>query len=206
MQQQQQEQILQQQQQYRQQQQFDTTNLQPQQQRQIQEHQLNTNSLPLGNPMTAMDETSAVSSIPTHLPLKTPRSPNRVNKAERVDIGIPSVHGSLGYIPSMMSFAPSHVSHDPMPSNTNNQQFDTDDMGAERDFNPATVNGGERYDDTLSHMPGGLASAPEDRKGKGKEGARRVWDEDRGVWVEGVTPHSIGPDGPGSARTKISLS
>jgi hypothetical protein len=147
------------------------------------------------------DDDSAVSSIPTHLPLKTPRSPNRVNQ-ERVDIGIPSVHGSLGYIPSMMSFAPSQVSHDPMPTNFNPPIED----GRERDFDPAAVNGEEMYDDTLSHMPGGLGLATEDRKGKGKEGARRVWDEDRGVWVEMVTPHSIGPDGPGSARTKISLS
>jgi len=138
------------------------------------------------------DDNSAVSSIPTHLPLKTPRSPNRVNQ-ERVDIGIPSVHGSLGYIPSMMSFAPSQVSHDPMPTNSKPQI-------------EAAVNGEEKYDDALSHMPGGLGLATEDRKGKGKEGARRVWDEDRGVWVEMVTPHSIGPDGPGSARTRISLS
>jgi hypothetical protein len=145
------------------------------------------------------DDNSTVSSIPTHLPLKTPRSPNRVNQ-ERVDIGIPSVHGSLGYIPSMMSFAPSQVSHDPMPANSNPRV----ENGREWDFDPAAVSGEEQYDDALSHMPGGLAT--EDRKRKGKEGARRVWDEDRGVWVEMVTPHSIGPDGPGSARTKISLS
>jgi hypothetical protein len=163
------------------------------------QQQLDTTHFSLGNPMSSED-TSAVSSIPTYLPLKTPRSPNRVNKAERVDIGIPSVHGSLGYIPSMMSFAPSQISHDPMP--TKNQATDV------RDFDPATVNGEERYDDALSHMPGGPAPAVggEDRKGKNIEGARRVWDEDRGVWVEGVTPHSVGPDGPGSARTRISLS
>lgn len=165
------------------------------------QQQLSTTHIPLGKPMST-DDTSAVSSIPTYLPLKTPRSPNRVNQAERVDIGIPSVHGSLGYIPSMMSFAPSQNSHDPMP--TTSQQQSVYQNGGERDFDPAAVNGEERYDDALSHMPGGLA--PEDRKGKGKEGARRVWDEDRGVWVEGATPHSIGPDGPGSARTRISLS
>jgi hypothetical protein len=164
------------------------------------QQQLNTTNIPLGNPMTT-DDNSAVSLIPTYLPLKTPRSPNRVNQ-ERVDIGIPSVHGSLGYIPSMMSFAPSQVSHDPMPTNSNPPI----ENGTQRDFDPRAVNGEEKYDDTLSHMPGGLGLATEDRKGKGKEGARRVWDEDRGVWVEMVTPHSIGPDGPGSARTKISLS
>jgi len=162
---------------------------------------LNTANIPLGRPITT-DETSAVSSIPTYLPLKTPRSPNRVNQAERVDIGIPSVHGSLGYIPSMMSFDPSHVSHNPVPTDSHTQYDD----GRGRDFDPAVVSGEERYDDALSHMPGGLGLATESRKGKGKEGARRVWDEDRGVWVEMVTPHSIGPDGPGSARTKISLS
>lgn len=165
---------------------------------------LNTANLPLGNPMSQGD-TSAVSSIPTHLPLKSPRSPNRVNQAERVDIGIPSVHGSLGYIPSMMSFAPSQVSHNPMPTANANDSM----SGPGPDLDPASVNGQERYDDSLSHMPGGLAPAFEDKigkgKGKGREGARRVWDEDRGVWVEGVTPYSIGPDGPGSARTRISL-
>jgi hypothetical protein len=164
------------------------------------QQQLNTTNMPLGKPMTTNDN-FAVSLIPTHLSLKTPRSPNRVNQ-ERVDIGIPSVHGSLGYIPSMMSFAPSHVSHDPMPTNSHPQV----ENGRERDFDPSAVNGEKKYDDTLSHMPGGLGLATEDRKGKGKEGARRVWDEDRGAWVEMVTPHSIGPDGPGSARTKISLS
>ena len=102
----------------------------------------------------------------------------------------------------MMSFAPSQVSHDPMPTNSHPQPV----VERERDFDPAAVKGEERYDDALSHMPGGLGLAAEDRKGKGKEDARRVWDEDRGVWVEMVTPHSIGPDGPGSARTKISLS
>ena len=161
---------------------------------------MNTASLPLGRPINH-DDTSAVSSIPTLLPLKSPRSPNRVNQAERVDIGIPSVHGSLGYMPSMMSFAPSQVSHNPMPT-----AHDDTIIGIGRDFDPAAVNVQEQYDDTLSHMPGGLAPALEDRKGKGKEGARRVWDEDRGVWVEGITPHSVGPDGPGSARTRISLS
>jgi len=164
------------------------------------QQQLNITNMPLGKPMTT-DDNSAVSSIPTHLPLKTPRSPNRVNQ-KRVDIGIPSVHGSLGYIPSMMSFAPSQVSHDPMPTNSNPPI----ENGTQRDFDPRAVNGEEQYDDALSHMPGGLGLAKEDRKGKGKEGARRVWDEDRGVWVEMVTPHSIGTDGPGSARTRISLS
>jgi hypothetical protein len=144
------------------------------------QQQLDSTNIPLGNPMTS-DDNSAVSSIPTYLPLKSPRSPNRVNQ-ERVDIGIPSVHGSLGYIPSMMSFAPSQVSHDPMPTNSNQQN----ENGTQRDIDLAAVNGEEKYDDALSHMPGGLGLATEDRKRKGKEGARRVWDEDRG---------SLGGDG-----------
>jgi len=165
---------------------------------QAQYQQLNTPNLPLplGNPI-ARDEVSQVSSIPSYLPLKSPRSPNRVNQAERVDIGIPSVHGSLGYMPSMMSFAPS--THDPMPSGTEHSRRPTHETGG--DFDP---NDQEKYDDILSHMPGGLALG-EDRKGKGKEGARRVWDEERGVWVDGITPKSIGPDGPGSARTRVSI-
>jgi len=93
----------------------------------------------------------------------------------------------------MMSFDPSHVSHNPVPTDSHTQYDD----GRGRDFDPAVVSGEGRYDDALSHMPGGLGLATESRKGKGKEGARRVWDEDRGVWVEMVTPHSIGPDGPG---------
>jgi hypothetical protein len=177
----------------------------PVHQSQHQSQQLNTTNLPLslGNPI-ARDEVSQVSSIPAYLPLKQPQSPNRVNQAERVDIGIPSVHGSLGYMPSMMSFAPS--TYDPMPSandHDHSRQPITENQMTERrgDFDP---NDQERYDDSLSHMPGGLALG-EDRKGKGKEGARRVWDEERGVWVEGITPKSIGPDGPGSARTRVSI-
>jgi hypothetical protein len=172
----------------------------PQYQHQSQQLNTTTLPLPLGSPI-AGDEVSQVSSIPAYLPLKQPQSPNRVNQAERVDIGIPSVHGSLGYMPSMMSFAPS--THDPMPPANDHDHSRHHTNGTERrgDFDP---NDQERYDDSLSHMPGGL-NAGEDRKGKGKEGARRVWDEERGVWVEGITPKSVRPDGPGSARTRVSI-
>jgi hypothetical protein len=71
--------------------------------------------LPLGEPI-GREDASQVSFVPAYLPLQSPRSPNRVNQPEQVDIGIPSVHGSLGYIPSMMSQAPSAISHDPMPT------------------------------------------------------------------------------------------
>jgi hypothetical protein len=50
-----------------------------------------------------------------------------------------------------------------------------------------------------------------DRKGKSKEGSKRVWDEDKGVWLDGpigqstVNGNGNGPDGPGSARTRVSM-
>jgi hypothetical protein len=76
----------------------------------------------------------------------------------------------------------------------------------------AEIEGQGGHEGTKPLMPGGRAM--EDRKGKGKEGARRVWDEDRGLWVEGVTAHGTGneaapgnaADGPGSARTRVSMS
>lgn len=166
-------------------------------------------NLPLGNPI-AREDTSVVSSIPTYLPIQDSRSPNRLHRPEHVDIGIPSVHGSLGYIPSMMSQAPSVISHDPMPGAGARHGHGHGDAQGQLGDTEAEGQGG--YEGTKPLMPGGRAM--EDRKGKGKEGARRVWDEDRGVWVEGVAAHGTGngaasgnaADGPGSARTKVSLS
>lgn len=154
-------------------------------------HQEFTSSnLPLGKPMERSDA-SVVSSIPAHLHLKAPRSPNRVNH-ENVDIGIPSVYGSVGYLPSMVSQNPSMVAGEPIAS------------GHDRSTSEAL--------DVLMGQGGqadGLVSVVEDRKGKGKEGSRRVWDEDRGAWVDlpavQGNVNGSGSDRPGSTRTRVSL-
>lgn len=92
-----------------------------------------------------------------------------------------------------MSQAPSVISHDPMP------------ITAPRNRRHDDV---QVRDDTQSLMPGGLQMG--DRKGKGKEVARRVSAEERGTSVEVATPPgngiSSGSVGPGSARTRVSMS
>lgn len=179
-----------------------------------QTHQEFTSSaLPLGKPMST-DGGSAVSSILAHLRLRGPRSPNRVNNAEAVDIGMASVHGSLGYIPSMMSQNPSVLSPDATTVNANatHQRSASEAldllMGNSHGRDPSHDTNGQT---TPMPMPEPVV---EDRKGKGKEGAKRVWDEDKGAWADHPIPTTAnsssqreraGSDGPGSARTRISM-
>lgn len=141
-----------------------------------------SSALPLGKPMHTGDA-SVVSSIPAHLQLRAPRSPNRVHTAEQVDIGIPSVYGSVGYLPSMMSHNPSVVSPDP----------DTREAGHDR-------TNSEVLDLLVGHAADhhDAGTVAEDRKGKGKEVTTNT---DAGA----LPGNGNGTDGPGSARTRVSM-
>lgn len=155
-----------------------------------------SSSLPLGKPMTSGDA-SVVSSIPAHLQLKTPRSPNRVNHAESVDIGIPSVHGSVGYLPSMVSANPSMIAPEPMPTGHDRSASEALDRLMGRGGGPQAIDGAKQ---------GGGAGVG-DRKGKGKEGSKGVWDEDKGAWVDlpAAQGNGNGSGAPGSSRTRVSM-
>lgn len=184
-----------------------------------------SSSLPLGQPMTSTTTGSVLSIMPAHLQLRTPRSPNRVQGAEVVDIGVPSVYGSVGYLPSMVSHNPTPSMFMPEPhpgpegypavSGQSQAQEQGRGNGIEQGHSQSRS---EALDFLMGHTSGnGLRDDDpglprEDKKGKGKEGSKRVWDENRGVWVDesllgqGVVPaNGGGADGPGSARTRVTM-
>lgn len=187
-----------------------------------------SSSLPLGQPMTSTTTGSVLSIIPAHLQLRTPKSPNRVQGAEQVDIGVPSVYGSVGYLPSMVSHnpTPSMIMPEPHPGPAGYPAIPTrgeeDGPGQGHSRSPS-----EALDFLMGHTSAtgngvrdeGSELPREDKKGKGKEGSKRVWDEAKGVWVDANEPlvgqgsgqvngnggGGGGADGPGSARTRVTM-
>ncbi|WVQ67042.1 uncharacterized protein L199_005235 [Kwoniella botswanensis] len=183
------------------------------------------------------------------MPLKDSDSPERRGRQNIVDLGsaIQSVHGSVGYLQSMISGISGHNGKRQSMDLDNVQQQQQEAQGSNASnavpkpeiviINPSSHNGSSGTSSQDHNTPPPLPSRPHpdhipestlpvstpptrtqpteeevarqrnkylewERKGKVKNGMRRIWDEDDNSWRDIPISHG---EGIGSGRTKVTL-